>query len=135
MRSEGVDPRDVGFEVEQPVYRVHFWQHTGTGYAFPQRSGADLGPAVAHPSYASDEHRLQEARDVEEVLTWARAQAAGRVFVVYAEVREWTPAGERCGLLRLHGQDPDDAHSRPAPDRTATARSAPPGTDVDPASL
>ncbi|WP_432503337.1 hypothetical protein [Kineococcus arenarius] len=132
MRSEAVDPRDVSFEVEQPVYRVYFWEHTGTGYTFPQRRGRELGPAQAYASRASDEHRLHEAEDVEQVLAWAQAHAAGRSFVVYVEVEEHAPTGRQRGLVRLHGRDPDDVNSRCASAGAATARSAAAGSDGDP---
>ncbi|WP_432496808.1 hypothetical protein [Kineococcus auxinigenes] len=118
MRSEGVDPRDVSSEVEQPAYRVHFRERTGTAHDFPQRRGPDLGPPRAYPSSSSDEHRLLQARDVQEVLQWAQQQADGRLFVVHVET---TDGGQR-GLLRLQGRDPDDATSGAAHGRAATAR-------------
>ncbi len=95
-----MDPRDISWEIEQPVYRVYFW-------GVP-------GPDAAS---ACDERRVAGAGDVEEVMRWARRHAQGRVFVVYAE----TSDGGQRGLLRLYGQDPSlsDAGAPGVPARAA----------------
>ena len=90
MDAVGVDPRDVQWEQDSPVYRVYFW-----------RSGAGA-------NWSSDESRITGASDVEAVLSWASDQADGRVVVVYAET---TDRGQ-LGLLRLLGEDPLDASAR-----------------------
>lgn len=80
MQAEGVDPRDIEWEREHPVYRVYFW---GRGY--------------------SDEHRLLDAADVYEVLEWARRTAkSDETFTLYVEHHD----GRAVGLLRLAGTDP-----------------------------
>ncbi|WP_432537254.1 hypothetical protein [Kineococcus arenarius] len=96
MDVVGVDPRDISWEVDQPVYRVYFWGRPGRDEAG-----------------ACDERRVSGAGDVEEVLRWARGCAEERVFVVYVE----TSDGEEQGLLRLYGRDPsvgDGSRSVPA---------------------
>ncbi|WP_167582684.1 hypothetical protein [Kineococcus rubinsiae] len=85
MDVHGVDPRDISWELAQPVYRVYFW-------GLP-------GPDVAR---ACDERRISGAGDVEEVLEWAHRHAQGRVFVAYVE----TSDADARGLLRLFGEDP-----------------------------
>src|SRR5579862_7841146 len=47
MHVQPVDPRDTGWEVTQPAYRVYFWQrggHWGSGWASEewQAEGADV---------------------------------------------------------------------------------------------
>ncbi|MEW9267482.1 hypothetical protein AB1207_22290 [Kineococcus endophyticus] len=88
-----MDPRDVSWETELPVYRVYFW-------GLP-------GPAAAA---ACDERRVSGAGDVEEVLRWAHHQAQGCAFVGYVE------AGDRDdrGLLRLYGEDPSASDDGPS---------------------
>jgi hypothetical protein len=89
MQVRQVDPRDTQWEVPQPVYRVYFWERQ-----MPQRP--DSG-------WASDEWQLEDA-DINEVVDWARDNAAGRRFVVYAKVIGGQPDGP--GLIRLLGTDP-----------------------------
>ncbi|MCZ2820046.1 hypothetical protein O2V63_06890 [Modestobacter sp. VKM Ac-2977] len=89
MEVRGVDPRDVGWEVDQPRYRVYFWWGT-----------AD--PAGSPPGQSCDEYELT-GPDVAaaSVLAWAAEQAGERradwfeVFVVVDHV-----PGDR-GLVRL----------------------------------
>lgn len=78
MRTEQVDPRDVTWEVDRPVYRVVF------------RSAA-----------VSDEWELTEAADVAEVLKWATSQAHGREITVH--IVGAVPATAGKGALRLMG--------------------------------
>ena len=77
MQAQPVDPRDTRWEVDQPAYRVYFWQ-----------------PGV------TDEWELDGA-DVDEVLRWAADHASGRQYAVYACVT--TTEGK--GLIRLLGTD------------------------------
>ncbi|WP_432537331.1 hypothetical protein [Kineococcus arenarius] len=101
MDVAGVDPRDINWEIELPVYRVYFWGLPGPDAA-----------AVC------DERRITGVGDVEEVLRWAHRQAEGRVFVVYVEASD---RDER-GLLRLYGKDPSVSDEGPSSvPATATA--------------
>lgn len=91
MQSEQVDPRDIQWEVDRPVYRVYFWERGGS----PEEAGPS--PSVC------DERRVLGAGDVHEVLAWA-AQTAGprRTFTLYVEHSvDGSP-----GLIRLAGTDP-----------------------------
>lgn len=81
IRVTLVDPRHASEEVANPVYRVDFWD-LGRGHSF--------------------EHRLEHAAGVDEVLSWAEANRAGRHAVVWAEYRN----GDTTGLLRLLGHEP-----------------------------
>ncbi|WP_344533406.1 hypothetical protein [Streptomyces albiaxialis] len=84
MDVRGVDPRDAGWEDEEPRYRVYFWDRRRT---------------------ASDEYEVRGAEGVDEVLAWTRARAAARpglTYTVYALVEPARP-GERPGLVRLAG--------------------------------
>ncbi|MCZ3385854.1 MAG: hypothetical protein LH630_02550 [Actinomycetia bacterium] len=85
MQASGVDPRDVAWEREQPVYRVYFW---------------------GHPRHASDEWRITDAGSVQEVLAWAQARSGRhRTCQVWAEARN----EQGLGLLLLSGHnDPTD---------------------------
>lgn len=80
VAAEGVDPRDVSWEVEDPAYRVYF--HGRAGHA--------------------DEWRVTGARSVNEVVAWANERADGRSYVLYVEVKT-----AETGLVRLDGFDPN----------------------------
>ncbi|GIT78490.1 hypothetical protein LLS1_01590 [Leifsonia sp. LS1] len=80
VAAEGVDPRDVSWEVEDPAYRVYFH-----------------GPAGR-----ADEWRVTDARSVNEVVAWANERADGRSYVLYVEVKT-----AETGLVRLDGFDPN----------------------------
>lgn len=96
MIIEGVDPRDITWEDDRPVYRVYFWHQP------PAPSGADQARAMWH----CDEYRLTEAADVEEVLGWARNTArSDQTFTLYVEHRD----AHQSGLVRLVGADPSSA--------------------------
>jgi hypothetical protein len=96
MIIEGVDPRDTQWETDWPVYRVYFWH----------QPPAPPGVAQGHVMWHCDEYRLSEATDVEEVLGWARSSARrDQTWVVYVEHRD----GQRSGLVRLFGTDPNSA--------------------------
>ena len=67
MKISPVDPRDIEAEIRRPVYRVYVW--TADPY----------GPVGER----CDEYELREAADIEEVLAWAKEEAAGRYIQVY----------------------------------------------------
>ncbi|MFE0174606.1 hypothetical protein ACFWZ2_20000 [Streptomyces sp. NPDC059002] len=79
MHVRGVDPRDTAWEHDDAVYRAYFWDKA---------------------QGASDEYEVTGA-DVEEVLAWVRARAAGTgsAYTLYARVMD----GGRPGLVRLGG--------------------------------
>lgn len=86
MHIEQVDPRDIGWELDEPAYRAYFWSDGGS---------------------RSDEFELQDARDVFEVIDWANGpDGRGRDFTLYAVVDH----GNERGLVHLAGVDP----TRPA---------------------
>jgi hypothetical protein len=92
MDVRPVDPRDTGWEITSPSYRVYFWE------AQPPPPGAQ-DDAVG---YRSSEFEITGA-DVAEVLAWAEATAAGESsFTLYGVIEH---GGER-GLVRLAGIDP-----------------------------
>ena len=93
MRTEGVDPRDVVWEIEEPTYRVYFW---GKGTASDDVPPEEVG-------YYSDEHRVRDATDVREVIGWAeRTTRPNESYTLYVERDE----GGRTGLIQLAGIDP-----------------------------
>ena len=76
-----MDPRDVEREVDDPTYRVVFWEREAPGML------------------RSHEYDVTGAGDVEEVLAWARAGATpGQTFTIHALVDRTA--------LRLLGDDP-----------------------------
>ena len=83
MQVDGVDPRDRGWEVDEPIYRVYF--HDANG--------------------ASDEYEVSGA-DVRSVIEWADGESGDRTYVLYARV-----SINGLGLLRLQGHDPNDRQS------------------------
>jgi hypothetical protein len=56
----------------KPIYRVYFWDR--------------LTPELADNAWRSDEWQLEDA-DINEVLKWAQATAAGRQFVQSTDFR------------------------------------------------
>lgn len=87
-----VDPRDVGWEIGSPLYRVYFWERQPPPPGAPELVG-----------YHSAEFEASGAEDVGEVLAWGEETAtAGSTYTVYAVVEI---GGER-GLVRLRGADP-----------------------------
>jgi len=86
MQVTGIDPRDVRFELNEPDYRVYFFE----------------------PDGRSDEYHLTEARDVAEVLAWAKANVGDRTYAVYV-FTDFGPGSEKPGLIRLLGRDPNEA--------------------------
>jgi hypothetical protein len=96
MIIELVDPRDVQHEVDQPVYRVYFWNRPAPPSGVPTQ---DL-------AYPCEEYRLQGALDVHEVVRWATATAVPeQTFVIYAEHH----IDGRPELIRLAGRDPNQS--------------------------
>jgi hypothetical protein len=85
MNVRKVDPRDSTWEIDEPKYRVCFWQRQGG------RPGA----------WESDTYELENT-DVAETLAWADANSQGREFVLYATFSNQDGAG----LVRLLGSDP-----------------------------
>lgn len=88
-----IDPRSVFDVVPEPAYRVIFWGQVPVG-SVPD---GDL------PGFVAEELRIEGARDVTEVLAWAKTNARGRTAQVYVE----HPVGRSgsSGLLRLYGPD------------------------------
>jgi len=91
MKVRPVDPRDTRWEVSHPAYRVYFWE---------QQRPNDPGSG-----WMSAEWEIEDG-DVDEVLSWAHDNAAGRRFVVYARVA--SGQSDEPGLVRLLGTDPFD---------------------------
>ena len=79
-----VDPRDTGWEVWDPSYRVSFWQQQILG------------------GWACREYEVSGG-DVSAVLAWARENATlGETFTGFVVVAR----GGEIGLVRLFGDDP-----------------------------
>jgi hypothetical protein len=97
MKSARVDPRDVWFEVDPAAFRVYFWNP----------------PTSSRAGWLSDEWRLDETRDVAEVLAWANETSSGRLFVLYAEQLE----KGHVTLVRLAGEDPVPTKSSTTPSK------------------
>ncbi|SRR5713226_4803827 len=88
LRVESVDPRDQGWELWEPTYRVYFWRRfDGGGWASRelQISGGDVVSTLASASEHSSEAETYQ------------------VFCV-------VPAADGIGLVRLTGDDPTRAH-------------------------
>ena len=78
-----VDPRDTGWEVWTPAFRVYFWRLIGD-------------------EYSSREFEISNA-DITMVLDWANLQASDdETYTVFAVVDR----GGDLGLVRLAGDDP-----------------------------
>lgn len=80
---------DGRWETTATAYRVYFWTLI-----------ADAVPPAA-PLWQCAPVRLQGATDIGDVLDWARDNADGRRYTIYAEVNADPP-----GLLQLYGVDP-----------------------------
>lgn len=80
MRASSVDPRYANHIEDSPAYRVDFWDANEN----------------------SDEWRIEAARNIDEVMSWAAENASGRSYVVYSEVEN--EAG--VALARLFGTEP-----------------------------
>lgn len=80
-----IEARDVGWEIEQPSYRVHFWTR----------------PAHSNAAPTVTEFEITDT-DVADVLGWAQRTAGNRTFALYAVC----DLGGSKGLIRLSGEDP-----------------------------
>jgi len=120
MHADGVDPRDVTWEVSSPVYRVYFWH----------RPKAPPEVPLDEVGYHCDEYRLIDADDVHEVLTWAEARRQGSdSYTLYVETNRYSKDdGGVPGLLRLAGIDPTVATDDSGDSGTVTVWL--PGTNV-----
>ena len=88
MRAELIDPRDQTSQIDDPRYRVYFWDADGGAKEEWQLSGADL----------------------DEVLEWIPSQSQGRTHSLWAVTRTATGV---C-LIRLRGIDLDtEPNQRP----------------------
>ena len=98
MLIEGVDPRDIEWEVDDPVYRVYFW--------------SPLGEDRPDVMYECESYRIRDVASVHDVIAWANdAARAEQTFTLYVEHRqvEHHRAGARqihLGLIRLSGVNP-----------------------------
>ena len=81
MNVRPVDPRDTLWEVDNPTYRVYFFDVAAS---------------------RSDEFELDDA-EVDDVLAWASEHAGERRYAVYLRI---APPDVSPGLLRLLGDDP-----------------------------
>ena len=88
MEVRPVDPRDTEMQIDSPIFRVFFWER--------QSHHPDSG-------FTSDEYEIAGARDVQEVMQWAEANAGDRTFTAYVVVDKT--------LVRLLGQDPTAPNS------------------------
>ncbi|WP_045875691.1 hypothetical protein [Pseudofrankia sp. DC12] len=80
-----IDVRDVGWEIDQPSYRVQFWTR----------------PAHSNAAPTATEFEITDT-DVTDVLGWAHRTAGDRTFALYAVC----DLGGTKGLVRLSGEDP-----------------------------
>ena len=109
MITEGVDARDIEWEVDQPVYRVYFWH----------QPSAPPGVSQEQMGYHCEEYRVRGASDVHEVLDRARTTARPeQTFTLYVELID----DGRPGLIHLAGIDPTCR-----PERTDLPRAGDPG--------
>jgi len=93
VNVEGVDPRDVKWEVDFPAYRVYFWH----------QPPAPPGVAQEQVMFHCTEYRLSDVVDVAEVLDWVRVTVRGdHTYTLYVEQRD----ADGLGLVRLMGEDP-----------------------------
>lgn len=84
MQTCPVDPRDTGWEIDSPSYRVYLWRARAGGYE-------------------SEEFELSGVRDVGEAIAWAESAARSeRTYTLYVLVDQ----GDDRGLVRLLGVDP-----------------------------
>lgn len=82
MLASPIDPRDQTSEVDDPAYRVYFW----------------------NSPWSCEEWELIQA-DIDEVLEWIRANGRGRPHSLWAVVH----AQQDVRLVRLRGIDPTAA--------------------------
>ena len=93
MHGRPVDPRDTRWEVDQPHYRVYFWQQLG--------DRPDAG-------WASEEWQLEDA-GLREVLRWADNDETHRPYTLYV----CCTCGGELGLMpRKRSQRPSRSSRR-----------------------
>ena len=90
MNIAQVDPRAQTEEVDDPRYRVYFWQGSTHSY----------------------EYEITEA-DVQDVLAWADRSAAGRTYSLWVCLPARADGG--VNLVRLAGWDPTAVSVRRPP--------------------
>lgn len=89
MRADRIAPRTARWEIDQPQYRIHFWQRSS--------DRPDVG-------WASEKWRVSDA-DIREVFAWADGHADGRRITSWVEI---LLDGEP-GLVRLTGWEADSS--------------------------
>ena len=105
MNVRPVDERTSTWEVDQPTYRVFFWER---GFGPPDVPREHVG-------YGCETYDVSEVADVFEVIAWATANSgagkgviypgADRTFALYLVVTD----GGRLGTVHLAGVDPTRA--------------------------
>ena len=97
MNVRRIDPRDTGWEIDAPTYRVYLWKAQA--------------PASQPPrGYKAEEYELAGANDVREVIDWAEEMTTnGSTYVLYALVEHGTSSG----LVRLVGKTPGNGALEP----------------------
>jgi hypothetical protein len=90
MEATAIDPRDTMWEADDAAYRVYFWRGS------------------PESAWASEEWRLTGA-DIEQVLEWSKAQAAGRYVAIWVEAID----NGQLGMIRLRGWEPTRDHEIP----------------------
>lgn len=84
MIATSIDPRYTNEQDLSPVYRVDFWEHDG----------------------ASDEWRLTEVTEAQEVFDWVKLNARGRKASICIEYSYLNGEQSTTVLLRLSGPAP-----------------------------
>jgi hypothetical protein len=98
MEIRSVDPRDINWEADYPVFRVYLWD------------------VAARQSY---EHEITGA-DVDEVLAWAHENTKpGWTHTVYVFIQASADRGP--GLVRISGVVGDPFPAVPGVDEEATS--------------
>lgn len=102
VNVRAADERTSTWEVDQPTYRVFFWER---GFGPPDVPRENVG-------YGCQTYDVSEVTDVFEVIAWATANSgarkgviypgADRTFALYVVVTN----GGRLGTVHLAGVDP-----------------------------
>lgn len=93
MEIRKIDPRDTCWEVDNPVFRVHFWWRCAPAEGVREE---DMG-------FVSDEYEVRAA-DLEQVLEWAKSKSGSKTtFTLYVLMKDEQIG---LGLIRLIGDDP-----------------------------
>lgn len=103
LLARPVDPRDIGWEVDRPAFRVYLWRQARLEDRPPEHRPAGL--RQSDMGWVCLEWELTGG-DVDDVLSWADAHAVGRdvaeVWVVVADRGD----GHGKGMVRLRGYTP-----------------------------